>query len=141
MIPYDGETALLQMLLQGNNAIVAAGANFYLGLCNQTPVKSNVMGDISTEPLVANGYARQAISRDTTGFPTIEQINNETRAVSLTLTFAASGGNFSTSFTRAFLCTDASGLTGTLLAFSGAYASPILLADGQSQQVKFEFYP
>ena len=142
MIPTAGEEALLQALFQGvDTNFVAAGANLYLGLCNQTPVKTDVMTDISTEPSVANGYARKAIVRSAVGFPTIEQVNGESRIVSLVLTFTAAGGDFSASFTRAFLCTSASGSTGTLLAYSGAYATPILLADGQSQQLKFEFYP
>ena len=141
MIPYAGEEALLKMLFQGDNTIVAAGANFYLGLCNQTPDKDDLMADIATEPTVTNGYARAAISRNVTGFPTIEQINTETRIISLVLSFTASGGDFSSSFTRAFLCTDASGLGGTLLAYSGAYASPILITDGQTQDLRFEFYP
>lgn len=141
MLTYEGEEALLKMLFQGDNTIVAAGADFYLGLCNQIPVKGDVMADISTEPTVTNGYARKAIVRSAIGFPTIEQVNNETRIVSIVLDFAAAGGDFSASFTRAFLCTDAAGLAGTLFAYSGAYSSPILLADGQNQQLKFEFYP
>jgi len=142
MITTEGEEALLEALFQGvDTNFAAAGGNLYLGLCNQTPDKADTMLDISTEPTVANGYAREAIARNITGFPTIEQVNGESRIVSLVLTFAASGGAFSTSFTRAFLTTSASGSTGTLLAYSGAYATPILLADGQSQQIKFEFYP
>ena len=141
MITYEGEQSLLEMLFQGDNIIVPAAGNFYLGLCNQTPDKNDTLADISTEPTVANGYARQAISRDVTGFPTIEQVNNETRVVSLVINFTAAGGAFDASFTRAFLCNVSAGSAGILLAYSGAYSSPILLADGQTQQVKFEFYP
>ena len=141
MITTEGEENFLKMLFQGDNTIVAAGANFYLGLCNQTPDKADTLSDISTEPLVANGYARIPISRDITGFPVIEQVNGESRIVSLVLNFAASGGDFSASFTRAFLCNVSSGSAGILFAYTGAYASPILLADGQNQQIKFEFYP
>lgn len=141
MITEEGEDALLQMAFQGIDSIVAEGGNFYLGLCNQTPNKDDTMADISTEPSVANGYARQAITRDATGFPVIEIVNGETRIVSLVINFAAAGGDFDASFTRAFLTTSASGSGGTLFAFSGAYSSPILLADGQNQQMKFEFYP
>lgn len=141
MITYEGEEAFLKMLFQGDGTIIAPAGNFYLGLCNQSPDKSDTMASLSTEPAVANGYAREAITRDVTGFPVIEQVNNETRIVSLILNFAAVGGDFSASFTRAFLCTDSVGSTGLLLAYSGAYSSPILLTDGQSQQIKFEFYP
>lgn len=141
MIPYEGEEALLKMLFQGDDTIVAAGGNFYLGLCNQTPSKNDNLIDITTEPSVANGYARKPIVRSAVGFPTIEQVNNETRILSLVVTFTASGGDFSSSFTRAFLTDAASGSTGVILAYSGAYDTPILLTDGQSQQMRFEFYP
>lgn len=141
MITTEGEEAFLAMLFQGDASIVPAAGNFYLGLCNQTPDKADTMLDITTEPNVANGYAREIITRDVTGFPIIEQVNGESRIVSLVLNFAASGGDFSASFTRAFLTTSAAGSGGILLAYSGAYSSPILLTNGQSQQIKFEFYP
>jgi len=141
MITSAGEQQLLKMLFQGDNTIVAAGANFYLGLCNQTPAKTDTMADISTEPTVANGYARKAIVRSAVGFPVIEEVNGETRIVSLVISFTAAGGDFDASFTRAFLCTDASGLGGTLFAYSGAYGSVITLLDGETRQIKFEFYP
>lgn len=141
MITTVGEQDILKILFQGDNIIVPAAGNFYLGLCNQVPAKGDTLASITTEPSVANGYARIALSRDTTGFPTIEQVNGETRIVSKVVTFTAAGGAFDKSFTRAFLCNAASGNVGELIAYSGAYASPILLADTQSQQMKFEFYP
>ncbi len=141
MITTVGEQDILKILFQGDNIIVPAAGNFYLGLCNQIPAKGDTLASISTEPAVANGYARIALTRDTTGFPIIEQVNNETRIVSKVVTFTAAGGNFSTSFTRAFLCNASAGNVGELIAYSGAYASPIVLLDGQSQQLKFEFYP
>lgn len=141
MIPTLGEEALLKMLFRGDNTIVAGGGNFYLGLCNQTPLKTDELSDITTEPAVANGYARQPITRDAIGFPTIEQVSGETRIVSIVVTFSASGGDFSASFNRAFLTNVSSGSAGILLAYSGAYDSPILLEDGESKQMRFEFYP
>lgn len=141
MITHEGESEFLKMIFHGDDTLIAPAGNFYLGLCNQTPDKTDVLTDITTEPTVTNGYARKAITRDLTGFPTIEIINNETRIVSLTLIFTASGGDFSTSFTRAFLTDQASGTVGKLLAYSGAYSSPVLLTDGQTVPMKFEFYP
>ena len=140
MLTQVGKDALLKMAFQGDNTIIAAGANFYLGLCNQIPVADDILADITTEPLVANGYARKAIARNTTGFPTVEIVNGETRILSLVVDFAAAGGDFSASFNRAFICSAASGSVGTLFGYSGAYATPILLADGQNQQMKFEFH-
>ena len=141
MITHEGESEFLKMIFHGDDSLIAPAGNFYLGLCNQTPAKADLLTDINTEPSVTNGYARQAISRDTTGFPTIEIINNETRIVSLVVTFTAIGGDFSASFTRAFLTDQASGTVGALLCYSGAYSAPITILDGQSRTMKFEFYP
>ena len=141
MLTYEGEEALGQILFQGDNAIVAAGGNFYLGLCNQIPDKNDTLVDITTEPTVTNGYARIAIPRSAAGFPTIDVVNGETRILSLLRTFTASGGDFSSSFTRAFLCNVASGSTGILFGFSGALPTALLIEDGQSKDLRWEFYP
>lgn len=141
MITHVGAAELIKMIFHGDDALIAAGGNFYLGLCNQTPDKGDILSDISSEPTVTNGYARQAISRDITGFPTTEIVNDETRVLSLIVTFAASGGDFSSSFTRAFLTDAAAGSAGVLLAYTGAYPAAITILDGESRTMRFEFYP
>jgi len=134
MIVTEGEEALLKMLFQGDNTIVAAGGNWYLGLCEQTPTKADDLTSITTEPTSAGGYARIAIARNTTDFPTanIGQVSGETRILSVLKTFSAVGADFSRTFDRAFLCNVAS---------SGQYSSPIQLLNGESQDIQFEFYP
>ena len=57
MIVTEGEAALLKMLFRGDNTIVAAGGNFYLGLCSQVPVKSDTLASIITEPSSQGGYS------------------------------------------------------------------------------------
>jgi len=141
MITTEGEEALLKMLFQGDNTIVAAGANFYIGVCNQTPDKGDTLADITTEPSSAGGYARIALARNSTDFPTLGQIDGETRILSILKTFSAVGADFSTGFTRLFLTDAASGSTGTLFAYSGPYSSAISLLNGQTQDFQFEFYP
>ena len=143
MIVTEGEEALLKMLFQGDNTIVAAGGNWYLGLCEQTPAKGDDLTSITTEPTSAGGYARIAIARNTTDFPTanIGQISGETRILSILKTFSAVGADFSRTFDRAFLCNVASGTAGILFCYSGQYSSPIQLLNGQSQDIQFEFYP
>lgn len=144
MIVTEGEEAFLKILFQGDNTIVVAtSGNWYLGLCEQTPDKSDDLTSITTEPTSAGGYARQAIARDSTDFPTanIGQVGGETRCLSLVQTFAASGADFSRTFDRAFLCNVASGTAGILFGYTGQYSSAIQIFDGQSQDVQFEFYP
>lgn len=134
MLVHEGENAYLLDIFR-------KGGTVYMGLCNQTPNKTDTLASITTEPSVANGYARQPITLDASGFPDIEIVNNETRIVSAAVTFAAAGGDFDKSFTRAFLCSVASGSSGTLYGYSGAYSSAILLLDTQSKQLKWVFHP
>ena len=143
MIVTEGEEAFLKMLFQGDNIILPAGNNWYLGLCEQTPDKGDVLTDITTEPSAAGGYARVAIIRNNVDFPSanIGQVGGETRILSLVKTFSAVGADFSRTFDRAFICNVASGTAGILFAFTGQYSSPIQLLDGQSQDMQFEFYP
>lgn len=143
MIVTEGEEALLKMIFQDDDTIVAGGGNWYLGLCEQVPVKGDTLSDITTEPTSQGGYARIAIARNSTDFPTanIGQVGGETRILSLVKTFSAVGDDFSRTFDRAFICNVASGSAGILIAYTGQYSSPILLLDGNTQDVQFEFYP
>ncbi len=141
MLTQEGGEEFGKILMQGDNTIVVAGANWYVGLCDQIPDAEDTLADITTEPSSAGGYARQPLSRDVTGWPTIEVVNGEVRWVSAAFVFAASGADFSTEFTRLFLCNVVSGSSGKLFGYSGAYSSEILLLDGQSKTMKFELYP
>lgn len=140
-----GENAFLQMLMQGNNTIVAANSNFYIGLCglnlNAQGVldKTVTLATLAGEPTNAGGYARQAVQRSTSGFPVLTQINGIWKATSAVVNFTASGANFSTLVYRAFVCSVVSG-AGTLFAVSAQLPTPQLIANGQTFPVQYEFY-
>lgn len=141
MLTQEGAEDFGAILVQGDNIIVPAAGDFFVGVCDQIPAYGDTLTEITTEPTSAGGYARLALTRDATGWPTIDQVNGETRWLSKVLAFAASGADYSTAFTRLFLCNVASGSSGRLFAFSGAYASDILVLDGQTKNVRFELYP
>ena len=141
IIPDDGESEYLKMIVQADVALIAAGANFFVGLTSGTFTGSSILSTATAnEPLVANGYARQAISRDATGWPTIDSIGGIGRAQSITVTFTASGGNFDKTFTRAFLTEASAGSVGKLLGVSAALATAIQLNNGQSFAMKYELF-
>jgi len=141
MLTQEGAQEFGKILVRGDNVIVPAAGNFYVGLCDQVPAVTDTLASITTEPTSAGGYARLPISRDATGWPTIDVVNGEVRWVSLALVFAASGADFSTGFTRLFLTNVVSGTAGKLFGYSGAFSSEILILNGQSKTVKFEMYP
>lgn len=139
MIVDEGQEAFIKMLLQGLTTPVAAGGNFFLGVCGAAIDQADTLADVAGEPTVTAGYARQAITRDVIGFSTAGVINGVYRLKSKDITFTASGGNFSTSFRRLFLCDVVSGTVGTLFGYSGVFAS-VQLNSGQSQVTNFEVY-
>lgn len=135
-----GERDFLKMMMQDNQAVVAGGANFYLGLCAETPGETDTLVDITTEPSGAGGYAREGVARSGVGFPTIDQVNGVYRAVSQVVVFAASGADFDTAIDRCFLCSVASGTAGTLFAYSGALASLTTVLDGETLSMQYELF-
>lgn len=140
LVTDEGEQSFLKMIMQADVIDVAAGGNFFLGLCEETPGETDSLTTITTEPTSAGGYARKSFARNTTGVPTIEQINDAYRAVSLQLDFVASGANFSRTIQRAFLCNVASGTAGILFSYSGLLPNPLTILDGETFPVKFELF-
>jgi len=140
IIPDEGEQAYAKILFQGDNVIVPAAGNFYLGLCGENVLETLNLTTLVGEPGVVNGYARKAITRDATGWPTISQINGKYRALSKVVVFIGSGGAFDTAITRFFLCNVASGTSGLLLAISGPLAVAKTVANSETYNVQYEVF-
>lgn len=123
----EGEIAFLQMIWQARVADVAAGGNFFIGLCGAAFAENTTLATLVGEPTVTNGYARQPIARNTTGWPTVSEVNGIKRAQSALITFTPSGGDFSASIQRMFICNVVSGTAGLLFAVSGALPAAVLI--------------
>lgn len=127
----EGEKAMLDQFLRALNA----PAGFYLGLCNDTLVDADTLVDILGEPS-ANGYARQAITRDATGWPVLALDAGDWQAISKLVTFTASGGTIGPVNTM-FLCDALSGTTGKHFAWASLSQTRTLL-DGESLGCKMK---
>jgi len=83
---------MLELQFRGG---AAPGASYYIGLadasnpCSITKVDSTATA-WTGEP-VANGYARVAVSKDSTGFPTSAASSNDWHIVSKVVTFTSTG--------------------------------------------------
>lgn len=139
LVPLAGQEEYLKMLFR-DATVVAGGGNFYAGLCDQTPDSGDVLTDITSEPNSNGGYARKAIERNSTGWPTITTVNGRKVIRSKTLTWTASGADFSATFSRLFLTDQASGTAGVLFAFSGKLNAALTVEDGQSVSAQYEFF-
>lgn len=134
-----GEQEYLKMIFQDVTEI-AGGANWYVGLCNQTPTEADILADISTEPTAAGGYERQALVRSVVGWPTLDEVNGHTVIRSAEITFASLYDDFSASFTRLFLTDQATGTAGILYAYSGALTTARLIEADTSFVCQYEVY-
>ena len=109
----EGEEAILELYFR--NDPVFEPTEFYVRLCNDTLVETDVLGSVANEPTADYGYAPQLLERSTVGFPTKELNEGDWRLVSKEVTFIASGGDIGP-VTTAYLATTLDN-TGKLLAF------------------------
>lgn len=131
----EGEYMFLNVVLKNGTA----PAGFYLRLYNTTPVETSTLSAISaTEPATTYAYAAQALTRDGTGWPTLELDSNDYQATSATKTFQATGGPWGP-VTYCVLAdvTHANDATGKLISFV-ALSTSRTLADGESLQVTYK---
>lgn len=138
-IPQEGQQTFLKMMVQADNTVVNAGANFYVGLKDATFDPTVGLAAITGEPSATGGYARQAIPRDSGHWPTVTLINGVYRIQSVSVNFTASGADFSTPVSRFFLASVVSG-AGKLLSVSAALAAPLLITNGLSVPVQYTLY-
>ena len=120
----EGEQYLLQAALSEEQT---PPTNFYLGLCNDTLVKTDALANIANEPS-GDGYSRQAIPSSAAGW-TVAKVSDYYRATGPQETFTADGGDWGTINTW-FLATSADE-TGKLIA-SGDIDPARTIADGDS---------
>ena len=134
----EGAQQLLKMIAQG--AAIGEDSNWYVGLMGLTATKALTLATIAGEPDSSGGYARQLLNQNSTDWPTANllQVNGIYRIRSATVTFSASGADFSTSIWRMFLCNDAAGTTGTLFAISSPLPAAKLIADSEDYDTAYE---
>lgn len=125
----EGEENILDVYFRA----ATAPTTFYLGLLNSTPTDTTTLATMTAEPS-GNGYSRQQIERNSTGWPTLALDGGDFRAVASVETFTAAGGTIGP-VTYAFLCTNAAtGTSGKFLVYN-ALSSSRTLNDGDSLDV------
>lgn len=112
-------------------------ATYYLGLTNSAYTFSSVLADVDDGEPSGNGYARQALNKDTTDWA-VAAVGGQWRARSISVTFTASG-TWSPNWTRMFIASAASGGVGTLFALSGARSAQTV-ESGQGPTLAYEFW-
>jgi hypothetical protein len=124
-----GEENMLDVYFRGGTA----PASFEIGLFNDTPVDTDDVADLTGEPST-NGYARQALARDTTDFPTLALDSGDYKVTSKQVTFSATNGSWGP-VTHACLIY-VNGVTKKLIAYQ-ALSQSRTLADGEQLKVTY----
>lgn len=97
-----------------------AAVTFYVGLAAGVYEHELQIEDLDEPTIGINGYARQALARNSTDWPTLGELNGEPFIESKELTWEADGGPFDESITRMFITTTLAGATGDVFALSAA---------------------
>jgi len=100
---------------------------FWVGLCSAVYAPDLQIEDIVEPTLATNGYARLAVARDSTGWPSDGVVNGEVYFESLPLVWTAAGGPFDQPITRMFICGSQNGLTGPIFCLSAALPDDLLI--------------
>jgi hypothetical protein len=127
----EGEKYILDDFFRNLNA----PATFYLGLCNDALQDTDTLADILNEP-VGNGYARQEITRNSTGWPVLALDAGDYQVISKLVTYLATGGSIGPVNTM-FLCNVLSGTAGYHYAWA-ALSQSRTLANGEALGCKIK---
>lgn len=128
----QGATLYLELLFQ---ATASLPASVYMGLTGAALDYDSDLADAAAAEPAGNGYARQAIVRSNAGW-TVEEVNGVMRARSVVKLFTATG-NYDKTWSRAFLCDQAAGTAGNLIAAGGPTQSPIQTLNGLGPSVDY----
>lgn len=92
---------------------------WFAALVSGPPTLDMVQGDLSEPTIGINGYARVALPHNSTGWPTVSDVNGQAYVESAQITFEATGGDFSAPYQRlALVLTETRSLSGVVVALS-----------------------
>lgn len=96
-------------------ALVDSGYDLHIGLANCNPDADLDISQLNEPTIGVNGYARQPILRDNTGWAVQGEFNGEKYYETKVFEFAAVGGPFDKSVTRPVLVNSLDATTGVLV--------------------------
>lgn len=142
-------------LLYHKNTLVATGASwflrtmfrgeavlpatYYVGLTNAAyTFDGATLATMAAGEPVGNGYARQALEKNTTDW-TVQEVSGVMQALSKIVQFTATA-LWTQNWQRAFLCDAAAGTVGNVIAVSGPTPVARTVNTGQGPAVQYTYY-
>ena len=112
---------------------------YYLGLTNASYTfdGTTLAGLHAGEP-VGNGYARQAIDRNTTDW-TVQEVNGVEQVLSKICTFVASA-DWTQTWLRMFLCDASAGTVGNVISLSGPAPAARTVLNGNGPEIQYTYF-
>lgn len=132
----NGASWFLRTVFRGEAVLPAT---YYLGLTNAgyTFDGATLAALAAGEP-VGNGYARQALVKNTTDW-TVQEVNGVMQALSKIATFTASA-DWTAQWLRMFICDASAGTVGNVVSVSGPAPALRTVLNGQGPSVRYSYY-
>lgn len=133
----NGANWFLRTMFRGEAVLPAT---YYLGLTNASYTfdGATLAGLAAGEP-VANGYARQALNKNTTDW-TVQEVNGIYQALSKMCSFTCTTAPWTVQWLRMFLCDASAGTSGNVIAVSGPAPAPRNVIVGGGPEIQYAFY-
>lgn len=144
----DGSVIPNNVTIVGRQHVLAAAflnqyEPLFLGLCQGTYLDDLTVDGLDEPTLGVGGYARVALTRDSTTWAATGLVNNEPYIESDWIEFEATGAGFSSEIDRMFICFDSVTLDGDVFALSGVKPTPIQILSTTpliDRRFKYRFY-
>lgn len=133
----NGASWFLRTMFRGEAVLPAT---YYLGLTNASYTfdGATLAGLAAGEP-VGNGYARQALNKNTTDW-TVQEVNGIMQALSKIVAFTCTGAPWTVAWLRMFICDASAGTVGNVVSVSGPAPGPRTVLVGGGPSVQYAYY-
>lgn len=133
-----GASYLLRTCFRGEAVLPAT---YYMGLTNASyTFDAATLATMAAGEPVGNGYARQALVKNTVDWTVQELGTNIMQALSKLVTFTCSGSPWTVNWVRGFICSAAAGTVGDVIAVSGPAPSPRVVNVGLGPTLNYQYY-
>lgn len=127
VVPNNISLVGAQAILE--SAFQLAEREWWVALVSGPPTLDMTEGDITEPTIGVNGYAREELTHDDTGWPTIAVSGDQAYVESRLITFEATGGDFDAAIQRcALLTNDTYGAGQDILALSAPLPTEIVIS-------------
>lgn len=133
----NGASWFLRTIFRGEAVLPAT---YYLGLTNAAySFDGTTLASLAAGEPVANGYARQALVKNTTDW-TVQEVNGVMQALSKIVNFTCTTAPWTIDWLRMFICDASAGTSGNVISVSGPAPGPRHVIVGAGPAIDYAYY-